>query len=219
MRAKFDLSTLPKSPNLQYEMELWSQGVHYVAGIDEAGRGALAGPVSAAVVILPHLDTLPQLLSGVRDSKEMTPLQREYWAGQVRSIALAWRVGFASSVEIDQIGIVPATLLAVQRALEQLPLPPEHLLLDYIRLAECSLPQTSLIKGDARSLSIAAASILAKTSRDALLRSFDEVYPSYGFGTHKGYATKAHLEALAQFGPCPEHRTSFQPIRGEADQA
>lgn len=200
-------------PDLSFETELWANGRRYIAGIDEAGRGALAGPVAAAALILPqHLD-LKAKLHGVRDSKQMTPNQREYWAKILRTTALVWSVGFASHAEIDTLGILPATRLAARRALESLAIQPDHLLLDYLKLADVDLPQTSLVKGDCRSLSIAGASVLAKTARDAIMRELDGQYPGYGFPAHKGYGTAAHLGALARLGPCPLHRLSFAPLR------
>jgi ribonuclease HII len=210
MPLKFDRRLLPAAPNLSFEIERWASGVCVVAGIDEAGRGALAGPVAAAALVLPVDEDLCRQLSGVRDSKEMTPHQREIWAVQLRACALAYGVGMASHLEIDAIGIVPATRLAVQRALESLNISPQHLLLDYLKLPDCPIPQTSLVKGDARSLSIAGASILAKTARDALMRQLDALYPGYGFAAHKGYGTLAHRQALAYLGPSPIHRLSFK---------
>ncbi len=199
----------PSFPSLEFEKRLWKKGLSWIGGIDEAGRGALAGPVSAAVVVLPPQPSLSQTLRGVHDSKQMTPLQREYWAPRIQEIALAWGVGFASAEEIDTVGIVPATRLAAMRALESLSLSPGHLLLDYWRLPECPLPQTALVKGDRRSLSIAAASVLAKTSRDALMRELDAQYPGYTFARHKGYGTPQHRQALRRLGLCPIHRKSF----------
>jgi ribonuclease HII len=152
------------------------------------------------------------MLSGVRDSKQMTPLARTHWAIRLKEIALAWGIGFSSSDEIDAIGIVPATRLAAMRAVQQLKPQPEYLLIDYLNLPEISLPQTSLVKGDARCYSIAAASILAKTSRDQLCNDLDRQYPDYGFSQHKGYGTRLHLAALAQLGPAPVHRRSFAPL-------
>jgi ribonuclease HII len=203
---------IPEFPDLSFERALWQSGLPFVAGIDEAGRGALAGPVSAAAVILPPdlaSTGLEQLLHGVRDSKEMTPAARQTWASRITCIALAAGVGFASAQEIDTLGIVPATRLAIQRALAELCLSPLHLLVDYLPLPDIPLPQTSLVKGDARSLSIAAASILAKTSRDALMCHLDTLYPAYGFALHKGYGVPHHLTQLTSLGPCPEHRRSF----------
>jgi ribonuclease HII len=210
MANRFDLSLLPAAPDLSFEMALWGAGVWRVAGIDEAGRGALAGPVSAAAIILPAQPALQAALSGVRDSKQMTPAARDYWAERLRQSALSFGVGFASAQEIDEIGIVPATRLAVQRALEQLELEPGHLLVDFLALPEISLPQTALVKGDARSLSIASASVLAKTARDALMRQLDEQYPGYGLAKHKGYGTQMHRQALERLGLSPIHRRSFK---------
>jgi ribonuclease HII len=205
----FDPSLLPPEPDLSFELTLWQAGLIGVAGIDEAGRGAMAGPVAAAAVVLPPEEGLPDLLKGVRDSKQMTPHERETARERIIQYATSWGVGFATPEEIDQIGIVPATRLAAWRALENLSLHPAHLLLDYLFLPEVTIPQTALIKGDCRSLSIAAASILAKTSRDALLRKLDLTYPGYGFAAHKGYGTKAHREALQRLGLSPVHRLSF----------
>ena len=217
MIIRFDRSLLPAAPDLMHEEALWQQGVHWVCGIDEAGRGAWAGPVAAGAVILPQEgkpgSSLVDRLSGVRDSKQMTPVQREKWAAVIRSEASAWGVGLASHEEIDRLGIVPATRLAVRRALDALRLAPEYLLVDYLELPEILLPQSALVKGDARSLSIASASILAKTARDALMQELEEMYPGYGFARHKGYGTSIHLAALKRLGPCPIHRLSFAPLR------
>jgi len=196
-------------PTLACEQPLWEAGFRYLAGVDEAGRGALAGPVAAAAVILPAEASLTQRLAGVRDSKQMTPAEREYWAVRIRQAAISWSVGFASAGEIDALGIVAATCLAAQRALESLSSPPEWLLTDYLLLREVDLPQIALVKGDQRSLSIAAASVLAKTSRDALLRDLDARYPGYGFARHKGYGTPFHRAAIRRLGYCPLHRKSF----------
>jgi ribonuclease HII len=210
MPVKFDPALLPASPDLSFEIDLWSRGVGAIAGIDEAGRGALAGPVSAAAVILPVDPRIIEQLSGVRDSKQMTPASRQVWAGQITRLAAAWAVGLATNQEIDALGIVPAVRLAIQRALTALPVTPEHLLVDYLDLPDCSLPQTSLVKGDARSLSIASASVLAKTTRDALLLDLDASYPGYGFASHKGYGTAAHRQAIYRLGFTPIHRLTFQ---------
>jgi ribonuclease HII len=200
--------------DFKIEAELWSRGYHRVAGIDEAGRGPLAGPVAVAALILPPDPRLEQkLLGGVRDSKCMTPAQRRKWAEVLRQIALTWSVAFASPQEIDSLGIQNAVYLATRRALAGLSLPPDHLILDYFRLPECPYPQQSYIHGDALSLSIAGASILAKTARDDLMCQLDAHYPGYGFASHKGYGTAAHLQALQHLGPCPIHRRSFAPLR------
>lgn len=213
MTRKFDVSLLPAFPDTHLENALWREGVQSVAGIDEAGRGALAGPVSAAAVVLPQKSNLAEILKGVRDSKQMTPNQRENWAKVIRESAVTWQVGFATNIEIDVFGIVPATKLAIKRAVEGLDIFPEHLLIDALLLPEITPPQTSLIKGDARSLSIAAASILAKVSRDEYLRAQDELYPIYGFYANKGYGTAMHRAALVNWGPCPIHRRSFAPLK------
>lgn len=201
------------TPDCAFEEALWQSGLTWVGGIDEAGRGAWAGPVAAAVVILPARSDWRQRLPGVRDSKQMTPDQRAHWAEQIQVEAAAWAVGFASAQEIDCIGILPATRLAVSRALEQVQPVPQHLLVDFLRLPEINLPQTPLVKGDARCLSIAAASVLAKTSRDRLMCAYEERFPGYSFARHKGYGTAAHQAALAKLGPCAEHRLSFAPLK------
>jgi len=205
----FDRSLLPAEPDLAFEMNLWQAGFFAIAGIDEAGRGALAGPVAAAAVILPQKAPIQELLRGVCDSKQMAPLEREIARKRILEYATSWGVGFATAGEIDLIGIVPATRLAASRALGDLSQPPDYLLLDYLFLPDVALPQTALIKGDCRSLSIAAASVMAKTSRDALLVNLDQTYPGYGFAAHKGYGTQAHREAIKRLGPCPIHRLSF----------
>jgi ribonuclease HII len=197
-----------KFPTLQFEQELWRGGWQRLAGIDEAGRGAWAGPVAAAAVILPPAPALVRTLKGVRDSKQMTALARESWAPRIQAAALAWGVGFASSAEIDTMGIVPATKLAATRALAGLD--PDALLTDYLIFPEIDLPQTALVKGDCLSLSIAAASVLAKTARDARLRELDGQHPGYGFARHKGYGTPRHREAIAHLGLCEIHRKSFK---------
>lgn len=209
----FDPSLLPPEPDLSFELALWKAGLTSVAGIDEAGRGALAGPVTAAAVILPPELVIAGYLKGVRDSKQMTACQRERMREKILQFAAAWGVGFATSEEIDHKGILPATRLAACRALEALTVPAMHLLLDYLFLPDNPTPQTALIKGDCRSLSIAAASILAKTSRDALMRELDLTYPGYGFATHKGYGTFAHHKALQRMGASPVHRISFALFR------
>ena len=212
-RVKFDTRLLPPSPDLSFEHALWKKGLTLVAGIDEAGRGALAGPVAVGAVILPFDDSdLSQKLHGVRDSKQMKAEQRDYWAVIIKEVAIGWAVGFAEVNEIDSLGIVPATRLAARRAVEALAQQPQHLLIDYIYLPNVHLPQTSLVKGDCRALSIACASVLAKTIRDALMIALDASYPEYGFARHKGYGTEQHLQAIAALGPCAIHRRSFSPL-------
>lgn len=214
MARAFDRTLIPAAPDLAFEAAQWAGGTAAVAGLDEAGRGAWAGPVSAAAVIFPQDHNLPLRLPGIRDSKMMSPISRDCWAEQIRQAAAACAVGLASNLEIDALGIVAATRLAMARALAGLPLPPEHLLIDALLLPDTALPQTALIKGDARSLSIAAASILAKTARDSILVALDGTYPGYGFARHKGYGTAAHRRALLEHGPCPAHRFSFAPLAG-----
>ena len=208
---------IPPEPDLSFEQVLWQAGLTSLAGIDEAGRGALAGPVAAAAVILPPVQKIRVRLEGVRDSKQLTSCQRETMRERIMQYAAAWGVGFASSAEIDQLGILPATRLAACRALEGLILLPSHLLLDYILLPDVVTPQTALVKGDCRSLSIAAASILAKTSRDALMRKLDLEYPGYGFARHKGYGTIAHRQAIRRLGVSQVHRISFE-LLGDSDK-
>jgi len=211
LRQKFDVTTLPPAPTLEYEGALWLKGFTRVAGLDEAGRGALAGPVYAAAVILPpNVDGLAQTLSGVRDSKQLNPRQRESLAPLIRERALAWGIAWAEVEEIDQLGIASTSRLAFCRALNALSQNAEHLLLDYFSLPEVQLPQTALVKGDQRSLSIACASILAKTARDTFMRAQSERYPAYGFAQNKGYGTSAHHQALREYGPSPLHRKSFR---------
>ncbi len=201
-----------KYPDLAFETEYWQKGYRYVAGLDEAGRGPLAGPVAAAALILPNDSGIAEILNGVQDSKLMTPKHRELWAEKIKAEACAWGVACASVAEIESIGIGAAVRLAMKRAVEQLTTYPDYLLIDYVRLKEISLPQTSLVKGDMRCLSIAAASILAKTARDCIMCVLGEQYPGYGFAQHKGYATLAHRQALEKLGPCPIHRRNFTPV-------
>jgi len=152
----------------------------------------------------------------VRDSKQLSPTRREGMVDAIHQVAAAWAVGEASAQEIDAIGIAPATRLAMQRAIESLPIRPDHLLLDWVKLTTVNLPQESFVKGDQRIVSIAAASILAKVHRDRLLVEMDQTYPLYGFAGHKGYGTASHLAAIERHGPCPEHRQSFSPMRQKA---
>jgi len=204
--------TMRVDPDTLFESELWNSGILYIAGLDEAGRGALAGPVAVGAVILPSDKTLlSSTLIGARDSKQLTPLKRESLAPKIRDIALAWAVGFATSEEIDMQGIVRATRLAALRALHQFTITPQYLLTDYrLELPQLEISQTSLVKGDVHCLSIACASILAKTERDALMRELDAQYPGYGLAKHKGYGTQAHRSALERLGLSPIHRRSFK---------
>ncbi len=200
-------------PDLQYEIPFWQAGLLQICGIDEAGRGALAGAVFAAAVILPANVQVLQALPGVRDSKQMTPAQRETWESKIKDTSLAWGVGNATNQEIDAFGILPATRLAMQRAVESLQITPNHLLIDAVILRQVDIPQSALIKGDVHCLSIACASVLAKTARDREMTGLDALYPLYGFARHKGYGTLQHRNALKHFGACALHRMSYEPVR------
>lgn len=202
------------TPRLDRERRLWARGHLAVAGLDEAGRGAWAGPVVAAAVILPpHQKNLMGALTGVRDSKLLSPAQRERLEPVVRANALAVGVGLASARFIDAYGIIAATRLAMHMAVHNLGMAPDHLLIDALRLPDLCVPQTALFHGDALVLSIAAASIVAKVYRDRLMVALDQSYPGYGFAAHKGYGTAAHRQALRESGACREHRLSFSPLK------
>jgi ribonuclease HII len=201
------------NPTLEFETALWNQGFLIVAGIDEAGRGAWAGPVSAGAVVLPADPDVMNRLEGVRDSKLMTPAERETMFDIIKAEAKAWAVGEADTAEIDRAGILNATKIAMKRAIEGLGLHPDHLLIDYVRLHDVPIPQTGIKHGDMLSLSIACASVLAKVTRDRFMRTTAaELYPQYHFEQHKGYGTRLHQEALAEYGPCAIHRRSFRPL-------
>ncbi|MFL6582181.1 MAG: ribonuclease HII [Burkholderiales bacterium] len=180
-----------------------------ICGVDEAGRGPLAGPVFAACVILHKRDPI----EGLADSKVLTPERREELALQIRDRAAGWAVASASVEEIDRINILRASLLAMRRAVEQLALEPHEVLVDGLHCPDVRFPVRAIIDGDALVAEISAASILAKTARDALMRQLHELYPDYGFASHKGYSTPEHLEALRRFGVCPIHRRTFAPVR------
>ncbi len=199
------------NPSLKFETDLWDSGLLHVAGLDEAGRGALAGPVAVGAVILPN-DTslLSRTLNRARDSKQLTVLARESLAPVVKETVLTWSVGFATADEIDAQGIVRATRLAAFRALHQFSIAPQYLLTDFrLELPQLNISQTSIVKGDAHCLSIACASILAKTERDALMRELDQRHPGYGLEKHKGYGTQAHKFAMRRLGLSSIHRRSF----------
>jgi ribonuclease HII len=200
-------------PSLRRERALHRAGYQYIAGIDEAGRGAWAGPVVAAAVILPLTVQCMNALRGVNDSKQLTAHQRETYRACVETTALAYAIGQASQIEIDQYGIVPATRLAMLRAVQGLAIQPDALLIDAVRLPDLTIRQEAFNFADSISLSVAAASILAKTTRDALMRELDASFPGYGFAAHKGYGTAAHQAALAQRGVSPIHRRSYMPIQ------
>lgn len=201
---------------LEYELETRAKtGITAVAGLDEAGRGALAGPVVAAAVIVP-LDDAARLaaLAGVNDSKQLSATVRERYFDLITANALTYGIGSASAQFIDAHGIIAATRQAMHEALTRLDTPAAYLLIDgRIRLPRINLPQQSIVRGDSRSISIAAASILAKVTRDREMVALDARYPHYSFARHKGYGTAAHCQALDQHGPCPAHRRSFAPLR------
>ncbi|MCK4741378.1 MAG: ribonuclease HII [Anaerolineales bacterium] len=202
-----------RAPDLVLELALHNDGIAIIAGIDEAGRGAWAGPVVAAAVVLPlERSDLKSELDGVRDSKLLNARQRSHWAGIILEIASAISIGQATAEEVDTLGLIPATRSAMTRAIHELDPSPDHLLIDHILLPESELPQTALPRGDAIVLSIAAASIIAKVTRDNIMIGLEERYPGYGFSRHKGYGTRVHREALAALGPSPVHRRSFTPI-------
>jgi ribonuclease HII len=199
-------------PSFIEEELLAAQGYRLIAGVDEAGRGALAGPVVAAAVILPR-DLDAPWLAGVKDSKLLTPNQREIFFGYIRQTAVAIGIGAAAHHLVDSWGIVKATRLAMKQAIEQLSPKPESLLIDYLRLPEVSMPQKGITNGDNLSFSIACASIIAKVARDRLMMLFDRAYPGYGLARHKGYGTSEHFACLSRLGPCPIHRRTFSPVK------
>jgi ribonuclease HII len=203
--------------NLTFELALWAEGYRAVAGLDEVGRGALAGPVVAAAVILPpDPHALAALLGRCDDSKALTAKQREALYDEILAVALAAAVGRCEACDIDAWGIAPATRQAMADALADLACRPDYLLLDYLTLPDPPCPQRGIPHGDARSLSIAAASIIAKVTRDRWMREQEAAFPGYGLAQHKGYATLAHREAIVRLGPCALHRMSFAPLNGEA---
>jgi ribonuclease HII len=192
----------------------FAQGFHRIAGLDEAGRGPLAGPVVAAAVVLPKDVVLP----GLRDSKKLTALQRERFFDEIGRCA-AIGVGIVDPEMIDRINILEATRLAMTRALSSLSVRPDYLLIDALTLPGLPMPQRALIRGDDLSQTIAAASVVAKVTRDRLMLEYDRLYPEYHFRSHKGYGTAEHLEALGRFGPCPIHRMTFRRVRSDGTAA
>ncbi len=204
-------------PDLSHERRLHRQGLRVVAGVDEAGRGPLAGPVVAAAVALPSgLSGEEEWLKKLDDSKRLSARRREAAFELIHEHALAVSVVEESPVEIDLIGIGRAVIRAMLRAVEGLAVTPQHLLLDYVPIRECQYPYETLVKGDSRSYSIAAASIIAKVTRDRAMERADSQYPGYGFARNKGYGTALHRERLSSLGPCPLHRRSFAPLRQAA---
>jgi ribonuclease HII len=199
-------------PSFIEEELLETQGYQLIAGIDEAGRGALAGPVVAAAVILPRQIKAPWFAE-VKDSKQLTPARREVLFHRIHEVAISVGIGSISHEFIDTGGIVKATRMAMKLAVDQLLPPPQTLLIDYMRLPEVRLPQKGITDGDNLCFSIACASIIAKVARDQLMVEFDRVYPGYGLAQHKGYGTRQHFACLTRLGPCPIHRQSFRPVR------
>jgi ribonuclease HII len=200
-------------PTVEQELKLWDAGHRRIAGVDEVGRGCWAGPVVAAAVVLPEaLLAAPGPLEGVDDSKALTPREREQLAGRIVALAEDWAIGAAPAHVVDTHGILEATRLAMQIALLRLPRAPDALLIDAVTLNGWPCPQQALIKGDARCLSIAAASIVAKVARDRMMAALGHHEPAYGFERHKGYGTAAHEHALRAFGPTPQHRRTFRPL-------
>jgi len=199
-------------PSFIEEQLLEAQGYERIAGVDEVGRGALAGPVVAAAVILPRGVDTPWL-NEVRDSKLLTPAKRELLFNLIYGTAVAVGIGATAHELIDKMGIVAATRLAMKEAVELLSPQPESLLIDYMRLPEVELPQKGITNGDDLCYSIACASIIAKVARDRLMVTFDSVYPGYGLARHKGYGTREHFARLVKLGPCPIHRRTFRPVK------
>lgn len=198
-------------PTLGAELSGWRAGLRYIAGLDEVGRGPMAGPVVAAALVLDP-ETPAPWWSDLRDSKALTARRRAELSDRLRATAV-YGVGSASHSEIDTLGLVPATRQAMLRALAVLPLRPDLLLIDAMTLPESDAEQRAIVHGDAVCLSIAAASIIAKVERDQLMAAYGEQYPEYGFARHRGYVTNEHLRALEEHGPCPIHRRSFAPVR------
>jgi len=205
------------SDRFEFERVLWQQGFNRVAGVDEAGRGPLAGPVVAAAAILPSRwaqSGLPRELDGLNDSKQLTETQREkFFAFLISCGEVEFAIAQTDATQIDEINILQATHRAMNEALATLNPPPQHALVDGYAVQTMRVPQTAIVKGDARSYSIAAASVLAKVTRDRLMREFHLQWPEYGFAGHKGYGTAKHLAAIAQFGACPIHRKTFAPLK------
>lgn len=189
----------------EFEEKYYAQGLQLVCGVDEAGRGPLAGPVCAAAVILPRNVEIP----GLNDSKKLSDKRRRELMPIIKENAIAYGIAFADEKEIDQINILQATFLAMERAVSQLSVKPEVLLIDGNREKDFGIPVETIVKGDSRSASIAAASVLAKVTRDDYLLQMAQAYPQYGFEIHKGYGTKAHYAAIEEHGPCPIHRMTF----------
>ncbi|MBE6147514.1 MAG: ribonuclease HII [Firmicutes bacterium] len=193
----------------QYESELWNKGINYVAGVDEVGRGPLIGPVVTACVILPK----DFVLEGLNDSKQLSEKKREEYYQYIIKNALSVSIGMKDENIIDEVNIYEATKLAMYEAIDNSDIRPEHVLIDAMKLENLEIPNTSIIKGDSKSISIAAASVVAKVTRDHMMIELDKKHPEYGFASHKGYGTKKHLEALEKHGILKEHRKTFAPVK------
>ena len=205
---------MSSSPTLSKELALHQQGCCFVAGLDEAGRGAWAGPVVAAAVIFPlDVPDLAQTLSGLRDSKKLTPEQRHTWFERIQAMALATAVGLSPASLVDEINVVQATRVAMQQAINRLAISPHYLLIDHLVLPGIALPQDSFPKAEDISLSVAAASVIAKVTRVRMMVPRHQTYPAYAFDRNKGYGTAAHRTALQRVGPCPLHRLSYKPVQ------
>jgi ribonuclease HII len=203
---------MAERPNLSHEDELTSHGYDLIAGVDEVGRGALAGPVVASAVILPQSTILPWF-GLVRDSKELSSKKRECLFDLINKEAVAVGIGIVLPQTIDSINILKATRLAMMEAIQRLPTQPDYLLIDRLGLSQCPIPQIGITRGDKLCLSIACASIIAKVTRDRIMEKSDQVYPGYGFARHKGYGTPGHISCLRKLGPSPIHRLYFAPVR------
>lgn len=213
-------TSISPGPSTAWELELLAGGRHVIAGVDEVGRGSLAGPVVAGAVVLPAwLLHQPGELAEVRDSKALTPATRTRLAQTIRRLAIAVGIGIVSAQDIDRFGIAPCTRRAMINAIQSLPVQPDYALIDFLTLPELGLPHRGIPDGDALCLSIAAASIVAKVARDRLMEQQDLQYSEYGFARHKGYGTPEHLAALQRVGPCSLHRRSFAPLRERLGEA
>lgn len=196
-----------------YERELLDKGIKLIAGVDEVGRGPLVGPVVTACVILPE----NYKLEGLTDSKKLTPKKRDLFYDILKRDAISISLGIKDEDVIDEVNILEATKLAMKEAINTSPVKPEHVLIDAVKL-DIDIPSTSIIKGDAKSLSIAAASVIAKVTRDRMMDELDKEYPMYGFKDHKGYPTKKHIEAINQYGIIKQHRKTFGPVKDYLDK-
>jgi ribonuclease HII len=201
------------SPTLEHEQRFVAQGYHLIAGIDEVGRGCWAGPVVAAAVILSDVVYhMPNVLAGLNDSKQLSAAQRRALVDTIQRVSVGIGVGMVSAHDIDALGILTATRYAMQQAVMQLPVIPQAIVVDAVAFPRWPIPQQAIIKGDEQSLSIAAASVIAKVRRDQMLIALDRTYPAYGFAQHKGYGTAQHQQALRQYGLIDQHRRSFRPM-------